>query len=80
MPVIGFPTRGPQYVPGFATRQARLLGRALTLSAPDAGAVAEAARRLLQDPERYAAAQTDGRARIGAAGPPPAIAREIAAL
>lgn len=80
VPVIGFPTRGPQYVPGFATRQARLLGRALTLSAPDAGAVAEAARRLLQDPERYAAAQTDGRARIGAAGALPAIAREMQAL
>lgn len=80
VPVVGFPTRGPQYVPGFATRQARLLGQALTLTTPDAGAVAAGAWALLADPQRYAAAQADGRARIGAAGALPAIAREMQAL
>lgn len=80
VPVVGFPTRGPQYMPGFAARQRRLLGQALTLTAPEAGAVAGAARALFGDPARYAAAQRDGRGRIGAAGALPAIARELLAM
>ncbi|WP_424951286.1 lipid-A-disaccharide synthase-related protein [Deinococcus sp.] len=77
VPVVGFPTSGPQYTPGFARRQARLLGRALTLTARDARAVAAALERLnLQRGLHHAAAQ-DGRARIGEAGALKQIAAEI---
>jgi uncharacterized protein (TIGR03492 family) len=77
VPVIGFPTAGPQYVPGFAARQARLLGAALTLSAPDPQAVAAAVRALLQDSRRLAFARAQGQERMGARGALAQIARDI---
>ncbi|UBV42862.1 lipid-A-disaccharide synthase-related protein [Deinococcus taeanensis] len=77
VPVIGFPTPGPQYVAGFARRQARLLGRALTLTPADPAATAAAARALLTDPGRLAQAQQDGRRRIGSPGALQAIAEEL---
>ncbi|PTA66897.1 lipid-A-disaccharide synthase-related protein [Deinococcus arcticus] len=77
VPVVGFPTPGPQYVAGFARRQARLLGRALTVAEPRAAAVAGAARALLTDPRRRAAAVQDGRARIGEPGALPAVVAEL---
>lgn len=79
VPVLGFPTAGPQYVAGFAARQRRLLGEALTLCPPDPEAVARAARTLLSGPARERAAQA-GPARIGKAGALRVIAAEISAL
>ena len=76
VPVVGFPTAGPQYVPGFAARQAQLLGAALTLTPPDAAAVAHAVRGLLGGPRRARAVQ-DGQQRIGRAGALVQIASEL---
>ncbi|SEJ59676.1 conserved hypothetical protein [Deinococcus reticulitermitis] len=78
VPVVGFPTRGPQYVTGFAARQRRLLGVALTLTPPEAEAIAAAARTLLAGPARDQAVQ-EGRKRIGRAGALPQIAQELLA-
>ncbi|MFC5849759.1 lipid-A-disaccharide synthase-related protein [Deinococcus petrolearius] len=80
VPVVGFPTAGPQYVPGFAARQARLLGAALTLTAPDGKAVASAVRALAQDTRRLAFARAQGRERMGAPGALAQIAREVSGL
>ena len=77
VPVVGFATSGPQYTPGFARRQARLLGLALTLTEADAGAVAAALERLNTQPERYRAAAQAGQDRIGQAGALSQIAAEI---
>ena len=77
VPVVGFATGGPQYTPGFARRQARLLGLALTLTEADAGAVATALDRLDTQPERYRAAAQTGQGRIGQAGAINKIAAEI---
>ena len=79
VPVVGFPTAGPQYVPGFAVRQQRLLGAALTLTRPEASAVAQAVRGLLSGPQR-AAAVCDGQRRIGQAGALSQIAEEVEAM
>ena len=79
VPVVGFPTSGPQYTAGFARRQARLLGRALTLTAPDAQTVAAALEQLNLRPELYQAAALEGRERIGAAGALKQIAVELLA-
>lgn len=77
VPVIGFPTAGPQYVAGFAQRQERLLGAGLTLSAPEPQAVAAAARQLAQGGPRRALAVREGTERIGRAGALGAIAAEL---
>lgn len=77
VPVVGFPTSGPQYTPGFARRQARLLGLALTLTEADAGAVATALERLNTQPELYRAAAQAGQERIGQTGALGQIAAEI---
>lgn len=77
VPVVGFPTAGPQYVTGFATRQARLLGAGLTLSAPEPQTVAAAARQLAKDSPRRALAVREGTERIGRAGALGAIAAEL---
>jgi uncharacterized protein (TIGR03492 family) len=77
VPVVGFPTSGPQYTPGFARRQARLLGKALTVTAPDAQAVAAALENLDLQPELYRAAAQEGRERIGTAGALLQIAAEM---
>lgn len=79
VPVVGFATGGPQYTPGFARRQARLLGLALTLSEANAGAVAAALDRLNTQPERYRAAAQAGKERIGQAGALNQIAAELLA-
>ena len=77
VPVVGFATSGPQYTPGFARRQARLLGLALTLTQADAGAVAAALKRLSTRPELYRAAAQAGQDRVGQAGALSQIAAEI---
>lgn len=76
VPVVGFPTAGPQYVPGFAARQGRLLGAALTLTRPEAPDIAQAVRGLLGGRRREAAV-LDGQRRIGQAGALAQIAREM---
>ena len=77
VPVVGFPTSGPQYTAGFARRQARLLGKALTITTPDAQAVAAALEWLNRQPEIYRVAASEGRERIGTAGALPQIAAEL---
>jgi uncharacterized protein (TIGR03492 family) len=79
VPLVGFPTSGPQYTSGFARRQARLLGPALTLTAADPQAVAAALTRLHTQPGVYAAAAHAGRERIGQAGALRQIAAELLA-
>ena len=77
VPVIGFPTPGPQYTRAFAERQRRLLGAALTLCPPDPERIAAAARALWQDPKALERARAAGRARIGPPGALPRIAQEV---
>ena len=72
VPVVGFPTRGPQYLPAFARAQRRLLGAALTLSGREPRVIAASVLGLLDGPARVRAAQ-EGRARLG----PPGAARSI---
>ena len=77
VPVVAFPTPGPQYTLANAQRQKRLLGDGLTLVPPEAEAIASAVRRLAQDgPEREAAARA-GRERVWPPGALPRIACEI---
>lgn len=77
VPLVGFPTSGPQYTPGFARRQGRLLGAALTLCPPDVGALVGALERLDARPDLYRAAAEAGRERVGTAGALPRIAEEL---
>ncbi|AEB11981.1 lipid-A-disaccharide synthase-related protein [Marinithermus hydrothermalis] len=77
VPILGFPTPGPQYTRAFAERQQRLLGAALTLCPPDPERIAAAARALWRDPEALERARTAGRARIGPPGALPRIATEV---
>ncbi|WP_018466782.1 lipid-A-disaccharide synthase-related protein [Calidithermus timidus] len=77
VPLVGFPTAGPQYTLPFARAQQRMLGRALTLTEPNPEAIAQAARELLSNPTRYAAAQADGKAAMGEAGGAERIARDV---
>jgi len=80
VPVVAFATRGPQYTPGFARRQARLLAGALSVVAPHPQAVAAEVRALLADGPRRARAAHAGLSRVGPAGALPVIAVELRAL
>lgn len=80
VPVVAFATRGPQYTGGFARRQGRLLGEALSVVDATPVAVAAAAVPLLEDPARRARAALAGLTRIGPAGALPVIAAQIGAL
>jgi uncharacterized protein (TIGR03492 family) len=77
VPLVGFPTPGPQYTPPFAQAQQRMLGRALTLVEPSPEAIARAGLELLSNPARYAQAQADGRAAMGEPGGAERIARDV---
>ena len=79
VPVVAFPTNGPQFTAGFARRQARLLGRALMIVAPDPQAVAQAVTRAAHPPIQARAA-LDGLTRIGPAGALPRVAARILEL
>ncbi len=70
VPVVAFPTGGPQYTRLFALGQKRLLGAGLTLSAAEPQAVAQAARDALALSE-----QALRRAGLEAMGVPGAAAR-----
>lgn len=80
VPVVAFATRGPQFTPGFARRQGRLLGEALSVVPPDPDAMAAEVRALLHDGGRRARAALAGLTRIGPAGALPVIAAQVRAL
>ncbi len=80
VPVVGFPTPGPQYTYANALRQKRLLGEGLTLVAPDPKAIAEAVRALAVEGEPRKKAQSAGRERFWPLGALPRIACEIRAV
>ncbi|WP_019585353.1 lipid-A-disaccharide synthase-related protein [Deinococcus apachensis] len=80
VPVVAFPTHGPQYTPGFARRQGRLLGEALSVVGADPEAVAEEVKALLTDGGRRTRASLAGLSRVGPAGALPVIAAELRAL
>ncbi|GMA14613.1 lipid-A-disaccharide synthase [Deinococcus metallilatus] len=80
VPVVAFPTHGPQFTPGFARRQRRLLGEALSMVNPDPAVVAAEVGALLTDGARRARAARAGLARVGPAGALPVIAAEIRQL
>jgi uncharacterized protein (TIGR03492 family) len=80
VPLIGFPTPGPQFTPSFARAQAQLLGGALRLVPPRPEAIARALQAFLVDPEALAQAQEAGRAAMGPPGACERIAGELARL
>ena len=77
IPVVGFPTQGPQYLYPNALRQSRLLGQALALVEADPAIIAAAVLERLENPQVRAAAQQDGYQRNGPRGAIPRIATEI---
>jgi uncharacterized protein (TIGR03492 family) len=77
IPVIGFPTPGPQYTRAFARRQKRLLGKALHLVEPDPYQIAGQGLILLQAPEAYAQASQAGKERIGPPGGIPGTVEHV---
>ena len=83
IPVLQLPGQGPQFTPGFAEAQRRLLGAGV-FCAPDPASAAELARQLLEqqlDPIRGPALRqqlaTIGRERIGRPGGSQAMAGAI---
>lgn len=77
IPVISFPTPGPQYTRAFARRQKRLLGPALRLVQPDPYRIAAEGLLLLHSKEVYTQASRAGKSRIGPPGGIPGAARHI---
>lgn len=77
VPLVGFPTQGPQYTLGFAKTQKRLLGDALTLSEPSPKAIAWAAQRLLSSETLLKRAITAGKAAMGEPGAAARVALDI---
>jgi uncharacterized protein (TIGR03492 family) len=75
VPVVAFPTLGPQYTLNFAQAQARLLGAALRLETADPPTLAAAVRAGLEDEPWRTVTRAVGLERMGAAG----AARRIAA-
>ncbi|GIW33561.1 lipid-A-disaccharide synthase-related protein [Meiothermus sp.] len=80
VPLVGFPTGGPQYTRIFAAQQKRLLGEALLLVEPHPQAIAQGVRQLLASPERLKQARADGQAAMGVPGAARRIALEIHGL
>jgi uncharacterized protein (TIGR03492 family) len=68
IPIVAFPTPGPQYTLAFARRQKRLLGEALHLVEADPYRVAGQGLILLQAPELYQRSSEVGKHRIGPPG------------
>ncbi|GEM87470.1 lipid-A-disaccharide synthase-related protein [Meiothermus granaticius] len=77
VPIVGFPTGGPQYTLGFAQGQRRLLREALTLTEPRPEAIAQAVRALLEDEGLRRRAQEAGKAAMGEPGAAGRIAQSI---
>ncbi len=76
VPVVSFPVE-PGYGLDFLKNQRRLLGEALTVTAPDPSAIAAAARRLLTDERARERASRAGVDRMGGPGGSEAIARDL---
>jgi uncharacterized protein (TIGR03492 family) len=79
IPVVAFPTLGPQYLMPNALRQTRLLGRALKLVEAQPQIIAAAVLERLENPTLRAEALEDGLERNGPKGALPQIAHEIKA-
>ncbi len=77
IPVISFPTDGPQYTPVFAENQKRLLREALFLTKPDPQEVARVALEVLASPELQEKARAAGKAAMGEPGAARRIAMDI---
>lgn len=77
IPVVAFPTPGPQYIYPNALRQSRLLGKALRLVEAHPEKVAEAVRVFLNDQRAREEARREGLERNGPRGALPKIAAEI---
>lgn len=77
LPVVAFPTGGPQYTPQFAAGQKRALGDALEVVASEPRAIAAAVRDILSDPARLARARRDGARAMGRPGAAVRIARHL---
>jgi uncharacterized protein (TIGR03492 family) len=75
--VIGFPTRGPQYLDAFAKAQQRLLGPGLILVNPDGPEVAAAVHRTLTDLAFLETAHRVGPERMGGPGGALRLAKEV---
>lgn len=78
VPLVAFPTSGPQFTPTFAANFKQLLGEALELTRSNPATIEGAARALLEQPERYGAAVAAGRRVMGEPGATRRIARDIA--
>jgi uncharacterized protein (TIGR03492 family) len=77
-PVVACATvAGPQFTAGFARRQGRLLGQALSVVEAHPDALAAEVRALQQDGPRRARAALAGLTRIGPAGALPVVAEEV---
>ncbi|MFB9994166.1 lipid-A-disaccharide synthase-related protein [Deinococcus oregonensis] len=76
-PVVAFATSGPQFTMGFARRQGRLLGEALSVVEANPDALAAEIRALHHDGPRRARAALAGLTRIGPAGALGVIAEEV---
>jgi uncharacterized protein (TIGR03492 family) len=79
VPVIGFPTSGPQFTRNFARAQGRLLGAGLTLleDGVTPEQLASEARAVLSDPVKLEAVKKTGLERLGLAGGSRRVAIEI---
>ncbi|MDX2006981.1 MAG: lipid-A-disaccharide synthase-related protein [Meiothermus sp.] len=77
VPVVGFPTAGPQYTRPFAQNQKRLLGDALALVESRPEAVAGAVRAFLASEELRGKARAAGKAAMGEPGAARRIAEDI---
>jgi uncharacterized protein (TIGR03492 family) len=78
IPVVSFPTNGPQFTELFATAQKRLLGDAVFLSQADPLRLAEMVKQVSSDETLRSAAARAGDERIGKPGAAKKIARDIA--
>lgn len=77
VPLVGFPTPGPQYTPGFAQTQKRLLGDALMLTEPSPEAVVRGVRAFLSSEALLERARAAGKAAMGEPGAAARIALDI---
>lgn len=78
IPLISFPTPGPQYTPAFAKAQKRLLQNALTLTSAEPATIAGTVHQLMTIHNLYHDAQKAGRELIGKPGAVGRIAQDIA--
>jgi uncharacterized protein (TIGR03492 family) len=78
IPVISFPTQGPQFTELFARAQKRLLGDAVWLEPAEPTRLANAVRQAHENKSLREAVAKAGLMRIGKSGAAKKIARDIA--